>query len=54
MMSFNRTCLVKDANSNLFSWKYAGILVGIKLAFAAAFFGLSRSGLLLDWFPHFG
>ena len=54
MMSNNRTFLMKDANSNLFSWKYAGILVGAKLAIAAAIFALSSAGLLPDWFPHFG
>ena len=54
MMSNNRTFLMKDANSNLFSWKYAGILVGAKLAIAAAIFAVSSAGLLPDWFPHFG
>ena len=52
MMSNNRTFLMKDAN--LFSWKYAGILVGAKLAIATAIFALSSAGLLPDWFPHFG
>ena len=54
MMSNNRAFVMKDANSNLFSWKYAGILVGAKLAIAAAIYALSSAGLLPDWFPHFG
>ena len=45
---------MKDTNSNQFSWKYAGILVGAKLAIAAAIFAVSSTGLLPDWFPYFG
>ena len=45
---------MKDANPNLFNWKYAGILVGAKLTIAAAIVALSSAGLLPDWFPHFG
>ncbi|QNJ00659.1 hypothetical protein SynA1562_01831 [Synechococcus sp. A15-62] len=33
----------------LFSWKYAGILVGVKLAVVALVFGLSRAGLDPGW-----
>lgn len=54
MMCINRASLVKDANANPISWKYAGILVGIKLVIATVFFVLSSAGLLPDWFPHFG
>ena len=54
MMAINKTYFVMDANSNMFSWKFAGILIGIKLAIATVIFGLSSAGLLPDWFPHFG
>ncbi|QNJ02327.1 hypothetical protein SynPROSU1_00710 [Synechococcus sp. PROS-U-1] len=38
----------------LFSWKYAGILAGIKLGVVAMVFGLSRAGLLPGWLPFGG
>ena len=34
----------------LFSWKYAGILVGAKLGMAAVAYGLYRAGLDPSWF----
>lgn len=37
-----------------FHWKYAGILVGLKLARVAVVLGLSRVGFLPDWFAHWG
>ena len=34
----------------LFSWKYAGILAGIKLGVVAVVFGLKRAGVDPSWF----
>ena len=46
--------LVTTKTKSLFSWKYAGILVGMKLGIAAVVLGLSHVGLVPEWFPHWG
>ena len=54
MMVVDRSRQVSTQTNALFSWKYAGILAGIKLVVVAVAFGLSRVGLLPGWFPHWG
>ena len=54
MMWENQMSLVTTKTKSLFSWKYAGILVGMKLGIAAVVLGLSRVDLVAEWFPHWG
>ena len=54
MMWGNQMSLVTTKTKSLFSWKYAGILVGMKLGIVAVVLGLSRVGLVPEWFLHWG
>ena len=54
MMWGNQMSLVTTKTKSLFSWKYAGILMGMKLGIVAVALGLSRVGLVPEWFPHWG
>ena len=48
--AFGRALVVTTEPKKLFSWKYAGILVGAKLGMAAVAYGLYRAGLDPSWF----
>ena len=54
MMWGNQMNLVTTKTKSLFSWKYAAILVGMKLGIVAVVLGLSRVGLVPEWFPPWG
>ena len=54
MMRFDELCRMAAQTKSPFRWKYAGILVGLKLAIVAVVLGLSRVGFHPDWFPHWG
>ena len=54
MMRFDELCRMAAQTKSPFRWKYAGILVGLKLAIVAVVLGLSRVGFLPNWFPHWG
>ena len=48
--AFGRALVVTTEPKKLFSWKYAGILVGVKLGMAAVAYGLYRAGVDPSWF----
>ena len=54
MMRFDELYGMTAQTKSPFRWKYAGILVGLKLVIVAVVLGLSRVGFHPDWFPHWG